>query len=302
MDALPYYKWYWIDYRANRKVQRMSWQARGLYRELLDEFWSEGTLPNDTHVLADICGCDHTTFMLHWPQIEGCWEETQDGLINAKMDAQRTEVDSSRVAKAKAGAKGGKTSNSFTRGKQVKAEAKQVLTEIPSTDNKGVEALAKQVQAQPDIAEQSRAEHKQEQSREARSLATAVLISPEKLARQVQERTGLLTEGCYRVLTAVIRREQNSGIPSDLIVSTLADEWQEYQRAGPELAVTFGAEKFFGEGKWKDREGWGWRTNGTSREHISETRNDKILREALAGDETPVKATGGHDRGDHPVC
>ena len=124
-----------------------------------------------------ICGCDHTTFLLHWPQIQGCWEETPDGLINAKMDAQRTEVDCSRVAKAKAGAKGGKTSNSFTRGKQVKAEAKQVFTEILSTDNKGVEALAKQVQAQPDIAEQSISRAEQSTSRELRASKTILLLS-----------------------------------------------------------------------------------------------------------------------------
>lgn len=41
-EPLPYYKWLWKDRRATRKVQRMSWQARGLCRELLDEFWVEG--------------------------------------------------------------------------------------------------------------------------------------------------------------------------------------------------------------------------------------------------------------------
>ena len=246
MDALPYYKWYWIDYRANRKVQRMGWQARGLYRELLDEFWSEGILPNDTAALADICGCDHTTFLLHWPQIQGCWEETPDGLINAKMDAQRTEVDASRVAKAKAGAKGGSKSNSYTRDKQMEANAKEVL-------------------AQPDIAEQSMSRAEQSTSRELRASKTNLLAAPLTLAKLVQERTGLLTEGCCKALTAVIRREQNIGIPSEQIVTALCDAWADYQKASPELAVTFGAEKFFGEGKWKDRESWGWRNNGTTK-------------------------------------
>jgi len=150
MDALPYYKWYWIDYRANRKVQRMGlagpWPLPGATRRVL----VEGILPNDTAALADICGCDHTTFLLHWPQIQGCWEETPDGLINAKMDAQRTEVDASRVAKAKAGAKGGSKSNSYTRDKQMEADAKEML-------------------AQPDIAEQSISRAEQSTSRELRA-------------------------------------------------------------------------------------------------------------------------------------
>lgn len=41
-EALPYYRWHWRDYRANRKVQRMTYIERGLYRELLDECWAEG--------------------------------------------------------------------------------------------------------------------------------------------------------------------------------------------------------------------------------------------------------------------
>jgi len=60
----------------------------------------------------------------------------------------------------------------------------------------------------------------------------------------VQERTGLLTEGCCKALTAVIRREQNIGIPSEQIVTALCDAWARLPEGIAELAVTFGAEKF----------------------------------------------------------
>jgi len=104
MDALPYYKWLWIDYRANRKVQRMPWQARGLYRELLDEFWSEGSLPDDTERLAEVCGCTTEEFEQHWPVIRPCFT-LQDGvLINAKMDSVRTPVNLMRVLEIRSGA------------------------------------------------------------------------------------------------------------------------------------------------------------------------------------------------------
>ena len=36
-EPLPYFKWLWRDWRANRKVQRLDYVARGLYRDLLDE-------------------------------------------------------------------------------------------------------------------------------------------------------------------------------------------------------------------------------------------------------------------------
>ena len=55
--VLPYYKWFWQDWRANRKIQRMTYIEKGLYRELLDECWVEGFIPDDIEELADICGC-----------------------------------------------------------------------------------------------------------------------------------------------------------------------------------------------------------------------------------------------------
>jgi hypothetical protein len=56
-EALPYYRWHWRDYRANRKVQRMTYVERGLYRELLDECWAEGFISDDLGALAEVCGC-----------------------------------------------------------------------------------------------------------------------------------------------------------------------------------------------------------------------------------------------------
>lgn len=241
MDALPYYKWYWIDYRANRKVQRMSWQARGLYRELLDEFWSEGFLPSGMDELAEICGCDPTSFLLYWPEIEPCWEFTHEGLVNPKMEEQRTSTDVARAAKARAGAKGGKVSNSATRSKQTEASAKQVLTE------------AKQVQAQPDIAEQSRALAEQSKSRALR---------PEVLARQVQDRAHAHGDKTLQVLTSVCRAELEIGIPPDVLLERLAESWLEHQSSAAELTFMPPAHQFYGDGLWRDKKTWNWRKNG----------------------------------------
>src|ERR1700753_2189881 len=102
-EPLPYYKWFWRDWRGNRKVQRMSWQARGLYRELLDEFWSEGIIPDDLSKLADICGCTLEEMQRFWPEIVACWVRVEGGYSNAKMERQRTAKDAERLAKAKAG-------------------------------------------------------------------------------------------------------------------------------------------------------------------------------------------------------
>jgi uncharacterized protein YdaU (DUF1376 family) len=108
LDPLPYFKWLWRDWRANKKVQKMDYIARGLYRELLDEQWSEGTIPDDLPALADICDCPLEVMETHWPAIEKFFEKTEDGsFLNQKLEKQRTEQDTKRVKLARAGRIGG---------------------------------------------------------------------------------------------------------------------------------------------------------------------------------------------------
>lgn len=109
-EALPYYKWLWRDFRSNRKVQRMGWIARGLYRELIDEAWAEGSIPNDMSELADICGCPIEVMDEAWPRIVVCWRLDESGRwVSDKLESLRTEVDTVRVTKARAGRIGGLT-------------------------------------------------------------------------------------------------------------------------------------------------------------------------------------------------
>jgi hypothetical protein len=105
--TLPYYKWFWQDWRANRKIQRMSYIERGLYRELLDECWVEGSIPNDLKELADICGCPNEVMADAWKVLSGCFVLVDGVLINEKLHSLRTEKDIERLKKAENGKKGG---------------------------------------------------------------------------------------------------------------------------------------------------------------------------------------------------
>ena len=108
LKPLPYYAWFWQDWRANRKVRGLSYIAKGLYRELLDEQWSEGSIPNDIEELADICGCPVRVMRKHWPQLSQFFEKQEDGtLINSRLEVERTDKDRGRVSKARAGKLGG---------------------------------------------------------------------------------------------------------------------------------------------------------------------------------------------------
>jgi len=108
LSPLGYYKWHWQMFRANRRVQRMDYIARGLYRELLDEQWSDGSISSDVAELADICGCPVEVMQEKWPQMAGCFLEDGRGrLYNQTLEDQRTVKDAIRVKLAKNGGSGG---------------------------------------------------------------------------------------------------------------------------------------------------------------------------------------------------
>src|SRR5690242_18166605 len=93
-EPLPYYRWYWRDFRASRAVQDMSWQARGLYRELLDECWVTGSIPNgtdpDTHAtLARICGTSPDIIATWWVQLRPHFRKRGRRLINPRIEHER---------------------------------------------------------------------------------------------------------------------------------------------------------------------------------------------------------------------
>jgi len=98
---LPFYPWYVMRYRAHRKVQRMNHVERGLYRELLDECWEEGTIPDDTVKLAEIARCPVGVMAEAWPNIRPCFEPTEglDGMLlqSPRLEQIRTEQDAFRL-------------------------------------------------------------------------------------------------------------------------------------------------------------------------------------------------------------
>jgi uncharacterized protein YdaU (DUF1376 family) len=108
---LPFLRWYVTDYRASRRVQRLTWQERGLYRELLDECWIEGSIPDDMDRLAEIAGCPRGVMAEAWANLKAMFK-TIDGLdgmylTSRRLELERSDDDAFRVGRAIAGRKGG---------------------------------------------------------------------------------------------------------------------------------------------------------------------------------------------------
>ncbi len=107
LPPLPYYKWEWQAFRASRAVQRMDYIQKGLYRELLDECWVEGCIPNDIESLADICGCPIDVMASAWQVLSKRFVEKDGFLVNEMLDSKRTEKDQERANKSLNGKQGG---------------------------------------------------------------------------------------------------------------------------------------------------------------------------------------------------
>lgn len=113
-----FYPFYVLQYRASRKVQRMSYVAKGLYRELIDEQFLEGSLPSSVEALAEICGCPVKVMEREWPSISPCFAKEGDRLVNIKVENLRTERDKLRVKRAESGRLGGKAKHLLANAKQ----------------------------------------------------------------------------------------------------------------------------------------------------------------------------------------
>lgn len=136
--ALPYYRWYVSDYRATRAVQRMDYVTRGLYRELLDECWVEGAIPDDPEKLADICGCPIGVMAEAWKVLRERFTPLNglEGvyLTSKRLEVERTDSDKLRAVRALAGRKGGKSKANPSKPKQTEANGTAVKSSSNSSN------------------------------------------------------------------------------------------------------------------------------------------------------------------------
>lgn len=71
---LPCYFWDPLRWQASRRVQRMDWAARGLYRELMDECYLKGCIPASLEGIADLLDCDVEEIANLWSQVARCFD------------------------------------------------------------------------------------------------------------------------------------------------------------------------------------------------------------------------------------
>ena len=129
LEPLTYYKWKWQKFRADRRVQRMDYICKGIYRELLDECWVKGYVLSNLEDLAEIVGCEEEVIDKYWHMLSKCLvlldngkrlhslardrydEEGNHKLVSSSLNEERTAKDQQRIRKSISGALGGKAKN-----------------------------------------------------------------------------------------------------------------------------------------------------------------------------------------------
>lgn len=86
------YPWYINDWLGSATRAAMSAEERGIYRDLLDSCWRDGSLPCDESVLQRIAAVTDKEWRRSWPAVKGKFEERDGRLWNPKVDAKRPSV------------------------------------------------------------------------------------------------------------------------------------------------------------------------------------------------------------------
>ena len=104
---------YYFDvqrYRGSDKVRLMDHETRGIYREVLDEIWVTGSVPNNPDAIARLIHAPADVVLRAWPQIRDCLISTRDDadrFMSERMERERKRRNKVRKERAKIGAKGG---------------------------------------------------------------------------------------------------------------------------------------------------------------------------------------------------
>jgi len=111
---LPHMPFFVNDYLG--ATRHMTLAERGAYTDLLFLEWNIGPLPAESARLAAMIGCTQKQFDSVWPTVKKKFLETEDGLVNERLELHRIKSIQISEKRATAGREGGKTTASKHRG------------------------------------------------------------------------------------------------------------------------------------------------------------------------------------------
>ena len=86
------YPWYINDWLGSSTRAVMSAEERGIYRDLLDACWRDGSLPAHEDTLQRIACVTDIEWRRSWPAVRDKFEARDGRLWNSKVDSKRPEI------------------------------------------------------------------------------------------------------------------------------------------------------------------------------------------------------------------
>jgi uncharacterized protein YdaU (DUF1376 family) len=145
----PAYQWNVLDARGDEVYMLMTYEQRGVYRELLDQQWLEGSLPPDQMHLAALLRMPRGRLSKLWPLISTKFRVRDDGrLVNDRLEQYREQLIQFREIQAEKGRKGAKArwpGHSQSNAQAMPADSSLSLTKtvLPKTKEQSSGAPAK---------------------------------------------------------------------------------------------------------------------------------------------------------------
>ena len=87
-------------------------------------------------------------------------------------------------------------------------------------------------------------------------------LDPAMISRKVMKDAAISSDQVWRAVEGQVRLEVGNGCiedEADAVVSRMVTSWQRFQKATPRLEFKWAAQKFFGEGYWRNEHNWPWK-------------------------------------------
>jgi uncharacterized protein YdaU (DUF1376 family) len=88
-DRFYWYPWYVGEWMSSGTARAMTLEQRGLFRELLDHQWNEGSLPADETQLQRLASATPEEFSRSWPIVKQRFTPRKGRLCNGRLEEIR---------------------------------------------------------------------------------------------------------------------------------------------------------------------------------------------------------------------
>lgn len=113
-ESRPAYQWYPKEFLSSSRVMRMTLEAEGAYRRLLDFQWMDGSIPADVEELAGLCRVTASKMRILWRTVGPCFEHVagdEKRLQNPRLERARREMTEFAERRSEAGRRGAAITN-----------------------------------------------------------------------------------------------------------------------------------------------------------------------------------------------